>query len=126
MQKKTGTNRCRRRPYGRALLLAPLLIASAACENRPQSVRRAILMNEIERGVRLPRGAGPLHLYRRHYAWIEPDRRIAAIYVYGGPTGRQWGNRNHMPFDLRPGCNVVSLIYAVGPGRVERIACNRG
>ncbi len=106
------------------LALIALLVPLAGCEKTP-SLRRSEIMNRIEYQARLPRGARSMGHYGRYYAWIEPDRRVLAVYVRGGTLGRRWVNRNHLPKALQPGCDVVSLIWDVPAGRVEKIACNR-
>lgn len=108
----------------RNLALAALLASLAGCEKGP-SLRRWEIMNRIEHQARLPSGARSVGHYGRYYAWIEPERRVLAVYVRGGTLGRRWVNRNHLPVALQPGCNVVSLIWDVPAGRVEKIACNR-
>ena len=89
----------------------------------PASTRNSSLMNEIERQVRLPRGAGELHQYARYYSWIEERRKVHAVYIRGGRLGRRWLNYNYIPqADVR-GCNAVALTYDAEAERVEAIGC---
>lgn len=106
------------------LALTALLVPLAGCEKSP-ALRRWEIMNRIEHQARLPAGAPPMRNYGRYYAWVEPDRRVAAVFVRGGTLGRRWVNRNHLPLALQPGCDVVTLIWDVPARRVEKIACNR-
>lgn len=108
----------------KSLALIALLVPLAGCEKSP-SLRRWEIMNRIEHRAPMPSGARPLGSYSRYYAWIEHDRRVLAVYVRGQSLGRRWVNRNHIPSALQPGCDVVSLIWDVPEGRVEKIACNR-
>lgn len=112
--------------------MKPMSIAMAAaafilpaCEKHP-ALRRADVMNTIDHQLRLPRGAAPRQTYARYYAWIEPHRRVAGVYVRGEMLGRHWVNRNHLPFVTQPGCAVITFTWDVAARRVERIACNPG
>ena len=98
------------------------LVLAAGCMP-PASTRHAALMNDIEREVRLPRGAGQLRHYARYYSWIEERRKVHAVYIRGERLGRRWLNYNYIPqADVR-GCNAVALTYDVEARRVEAIGC---
>lgn len=103
---------------------AAAAVLVSGCEKHP-ALRRADVMNTIDHGLRLPRGAAPRHTYARYYAWIEPDRRVAGVYVRGEMLGRRWVNLNHLPLVARPGCSVIAFTWDVAARQVEWIACNQ-
>ena len=90
---------------------------------------REELMDEIERQVRLPEGAGPLASYARYYAWQQRDdgyRKVVAVFerLTGAPPGRRWVAETDFPLAMDGGCGLISLSYDVTARRIEHVACN--
>jgi hypothetical protein len=59
------------------ILAALVTLGSSSAAERPV---HDVLMDEIERQVRLPAGARPLHEYGRYYAFEASDR-VKAVYL---------------------------------------------
>ena len=90
---------------------------------------RIELMDQIERQVRLPEGAGPLASYARYYAWQQRDdglRKVIGVYVRlsGHAPGRYWVAENEFPLILDGGCAMISLSYNLAAQRIEHVTCN--
>ena len=83
------------------------------------------LMDRIEAGVALPKGASPLTGYVRLYAWADEKLgKVTAIYVRGDAPGRKWVSFEDLPTILDGGCGVIELIYDVPRGGTDEIGCN--
>ncbi len=90
---------------------------------------RIELMDQIERQVRLPEGAGRLETYASYYAWQPRDdgyRKVVAVYqnLTGERPGRHWVAENEFPVIMDGGCGVISLSYDVAAQRIEHVTCN--
>lgn len=96
--------------------LAPVRADAADAENR--------LMAKIEKKVRLPTGAAPLTVYRRHYAWSGTRDIVHAVYARGGRPGRLWLALEELPIILDGGCSVISFDYDVERDRPLKVVCN--
>lgn len=125
-----------------ALLLAPGCARAPAQndQNAPQPAAPAsgpadsdaeqqVIMDRIERAVRLPEGADPLASYERSYAWQRRDdgvRKVIGVYLSprGESRGRRWVVENALPMILDGGCAMITLSYDVAARRIEHVTCN--
>lgn len=128
------------KPFQLLALLLALSCAQAPAQNNqgaPQAATppnteaqaRSELMDQIERQVRLPEGAGPLASYERSYAWQDRQdgyRKVLGVYLTpeGINRGRRWVAENELPLILDGGCSMITLTYDVATQRIEHIACN--
>lgn len=76
------------------LSFIPLVLLAASCTAPPS--REQVLMEEIERTIRLPSDADPLQSYSRHYAFHSSEM-VEAVYV-----------TPYAPPDLREGMEVMT------------------
>ena len=128
------------KPFQLVALFLAMGCAQAPAQNNqgaPQSatppnteaLAREELMDQIERQVRLPAGAGPLASYARYYAWQQREdglRKVVGVYVRlsGHPPGRSWVAENEFPLILDGGCAMITLSYDLAAQRVEHVTCN--
>ena len=128
------------KPFQLLALFLALSCAPAPAQNNqgaPQSATppnteaqaRLELMDQIERQVRLPEGAGPLASYARYYAWQQREdgfRKVVAVYenLTGAPPGRRWVADTEFPLVMDGGCGFISLSYDLAAQRVEHVTCN--
>jgi hypothetical protein len=108
---------------------APPPAPQSATPPNTEAQAREELMDQIERQVRLPEGAGPLASYARYYAWQQREdgfRKVVAVYVRldGHAPGRYWVAENELPLILDGGCSLVALSYDLAAQRVEHVTCN--
>jgi hypothetical protein len=120
------------------LILASLQVSDADETGRappigvlaePPHNRSSILLDRIERQVRLPGNALPLKAYRRYYSLSKGTAghpsQIIAIYVSdGSPAGRQWVASADLPVVFGGGCHWVSVAYEVTRDRIVSVECN--
>jgi hypothetical protein len=126
----------------RTFLAATLLLAACSSES-PIAVERdkskavppptteeslALIMDEIERQVRLPPDADELQKYARYYAF-DGDKVIGTYMTSAGNDPlrgkRVWlGDRRDLPVLMDGGCAVVNIVYDPLAQRVESTFCN--
>jgi hypothetical protein len=112
------------------LVMVPLLLITGAAA-APVSGHQKALMDEIERSVVLPEGAGPLLAYVRNYAFSGPDE-VVAIYLIPIPGvaaqtagKRRWfSDVRSLPFIFDGRCMQVRVDYQISTHRALRVACN--
>jgi hypothetical protein len=100
-----------------------------AATSGPTAEEIAIMDRLEPRGLRMPRGAGPLSSYTRYYAWQargDGARRVVAVWVNlaGEPPGRHWVTEREFPLIFDGGCSVITLSYDVATRYIEHITCN--
>jgi hypothetical protein len=103
--------------------------APAANASGPTAEETAIMDRIERRGLRLPRGAGPLASYARYYAWQarrDGARRVVAIWVRstGEQPGRRWVRERDLPLIFDGSCGVINISYDVAARYIEDITCN--
>jgi hypothetical protein len=113
-----------------------IVILLAACGSPPpgpdkpaadaaDTAQRIAIMNAIDLGVALPKGAGPLASYERHYAWDDAEhRRVRAVFLSSDLPGRSWQPLETMPFVLDGGCSVITIVFDVARNAIASVACN--
>lgn len=111
----------------RLLIFAGLLTGCAGSPPALPPMAREALVDQLERGLVLPPGAGSLDTYARAW-WVEEGRLIGFLVqpnmVPGLQAGRSLmsGPPDHDVLD--GGCAVIHVRADAASGRVESVICN--
>jgi hypothetical protein len=109
-----------------------VVILLASCGSPPppsqpadDTAQRIAIMNAIDLGAALPKGAQPLASYERHYAWADADhRRVRAVFLVSDLPGRSWQPLDTLPMVEDGGCGVITIVWDVQRNAVDSVACN--
>ena len=115
---------------------AVLLLLPLTCSACGPTAEENALISKVESTVVLPKGAGSLACYERHYAllrgdqvqeYIGPlkiDRMLVGRYIPSDKPGVHWErNADHLPKIYDAGCGLIEVFYAVGIDKSPRAFC---
>ena len=110
---------------------AMLVLACSSCSVLPTSQEKA-LVTDVERRVKLPKGAGSLKCYERHYALLQGPELdeymgvpleglrgravLVGLYRLGKQPGIHWAqNAKMLPAKIADGgCSNINVFHVVG------------
>lgn len=104
-----------------SILIVALAFSSCA---RPEDRRRAALMQQVDRTVRLPSGSGILNSYKRYYTYGD-NGDVLGMFVSrdfdrDAAGERQWvENYKRFPIISDGGCGVVNVRFNVKTSKSE-------